>query len=218
MVILSWLQISHCCPFCEPSATTSKSARDPLTAERSASLLIWATVTTPGSIAATQVSRVCSRFSVSQARAAAPGGPPKKQTDVVRPVCTFKASKMSEPLTLSLSGSPSRRAIQMMGMPSGGQKSLFRRLSRKSEFDRLVIRKLRFGVEIRNIDPRMAAERILFTAPSRSVRSIGAPKTQNTSRFRSLKARDVLSKRQVLRHFGQNTSSDLELRVATWNC
>src|SRR5262249_11336434 len=82
------------------------------------------------------------------AAAATPSAPPKKNTESGRAGgrLALSASNISDPATRCVIGTPSRRAIQMIGIPSGGQRSLCRIEPLNSEFERACTTKFKLGV------------------------------------------------------------------------
>src|SRR6266508_6451702 len=145
----SWFRRNHNCPFLAPRETTRKSAWLELTISIMLSWLISSTVPKPGSIDPTQFKPAGSTFSVLAAAAATLAAPPNRKIVNRRRSEAFRASKISDPLILSLIGMPVSRAIQTIGIPSAGQRSLSRIDSLNSESDRLVASQLRLGVEMR---------------------------------------------------------------------
>src|SRR6267378_5948601 len=118
---------------------------------------------------------------------ATPSAPPNKNTLNLRSWASRErnASKISDPDTLSRIGIPSRREIHTNGMPSTGQKSLINKDSRNSSSDRLIIKKLTFGVDSKNGALASTAESIRRKTADRSSASSGIPRTPKTSRERS---------------------------------
>ena len=105
----------------------------------------------PGFIAPTHVKQPRSAFSFPAAVSAIPSAPPNRNN---LSLCApkpraFNRSRRSAPGARSLIGKPRSRAIQMIGMPSGGQSSLSSNDCLNSASDRLLTKKFRFGVEMR---------------------------------------------------------------------
>ena len=171
---------NHNWPFLAPKDTTRKSAPLAFTGLSNASRLISSTVPNPGSIEPTQRRPADFPLIFSAATAATPAAPPNQNTVSGRAPrsAVLSSSKRSDPLTLFLMGSPSRRAIQTIGMPSAVHRSLSSSDSLNSESDRLVTRKLRLAVESRKGSLPRAAALTVRRAAVISIASIGIPRTQ----------------------------------------
>src|ERR1700733_9359255 len=81
-------------------------------------------------------------------------------------------------------GRPRSHAMQTIGKPSGGQRSLASNVSLNSGSDRLFTRKLRLGVDKRKAERLAAAASIFSTTVAMLTASIGIPNTQKTGRER----------------------------------